>query len=173
MRILLTLTNDQLSIEKTNQFRLYKIERQYELENVSLATFVSRLFAFGIDCAIVFVFFIIVHLPYIINEFNEGKSNVVVHFEGFHNWLSLVIFLLYFGLYTYFSNGKTIGKKIFKIRVVSLLEERISLWHSFERAFGYGASFLEFGFGFFQYFIHHNRQTVHDRIAETIVVKEN
>jgi len=29
---------------------------------------------------------------------------------------------------------------------------------------------LEGGFGFLQYFIHPNRRTVHDRIAETIVV---
>lgn len=31
---------------------------------------------------------------------------------------------------------------------------------------------LEGGFGFLRYFIHHNRCCVHDRIAETIVVKE-
>jgi len=31
---------------------------------------------------------------------------------------------------------------------------------------------LEGGFGFFQYFLHHNRCCVHDRIAETIVIQE-
>ena len=40
-----------------------------------------------------------------------------------------------------------------------------------ERALGYGASLLEAGSGFFQYLIHPNRQTVHDRIAETVVVR--
>jgi uncharacterized RDD family membrane protein YckC len=59
-----------------------------------------------------------------------------------------------------------------KIRAVSLVERRLSLWHSFERALGYGASALEAFFGFFQYFIHPARRTVHDRIAETIVVTE-
>jgi hypothetical protein len=48
----------------------------------------------------------------------------------------------------------------------------MSLWHSFERALGYGASALEFGFGFVQYFIHPNRRTVHDRMAETIVIRD-
>jgi uncharacterized RDD family membrane protein YckC len=48
----------------------------------------------------------------------------------------------------------------------------MTIWHSFERALGYGASVLEFGFGFIQYFIHPNRRTVHDRIAETIVIRE-
>ena len=58
------------------------------------------------------------------------------------------------------------------IRVVSLTHHRLSLWHSIERALGYGASALELGFGFVQFFIEPNRRTVHDRIAETIVVKE-
>jgi hypothetical protein len=48
----------------------------------------------------------------------------------------------------------------------------MTLWNSLERSLGYGASFLEFGFGFLQYFIHPNRCTVHDRIAETIVIKD-
>ena len=58
-----------------------------------------------------------------------------------------------------------------KIRVISLVHERLTLWHSIERSLGYGASILEGGFGFMLYFIHPNRQTVHDRIAETIVIK--
>jgi hypothetical protein len=48
----------------------------------------------------------------------------------------------------------------------------MTLWHSIERALGYGAAALEFGFGFAQFFIHPYRRTVQDRIAETIVVKE-
>jgi len=56
--------------------------------------------------------------------------------------------------------------------VVSLVGERITLWQSVERALGYGASMLEAGTGFLQYFTHHNRCCVHDRIAETIVVSE-
>jgi uncharacterized RDD family membrane protein YckC len=59
-----------------------------------------------------------------------------------------------------------------KIRAVSLLHQRLSLWHSIERALGYLASSLEAFFGFFQYFIDPNHRTVHDRIAETIVVTE-
>jgi uncharacterized RDD family membrane protein YckC len=55
------------------------------------------------------------------------------------------------------------------IRVVSLVHHEISLWQSIERALGYAASSLEAGFGFLQYFTHPNCQTIHDRIAETIV----
>jgi len=55
---------------------------------------------------------------------------------------------------------------------MSLVHDRLGLWHAFERAIGYGASTLEFGFGFFHYFIRPDRRTIHDRIAETIVVAE-
>jgi len=79
---------------------------------------------------------------------------------------------LFFAASLYLGKGRTIGKRIMRIRVLSLVHDRVSLWHSVERALGYGASALEAGFGFLQYFIHPNRRTVHDRIAETIVVKE-
>ena len=80
--------------------------------------------------------------------------------------------VLYFGLSTYLSNGRTPGKKLFGVRVVSLVHERMSLWQSAERALGYGAAALECGFGFVQFFIHPYRRTAQDRLAETIVVKE-
>lgn len=69
----------------------------------------------------------------------------------------------YFGLSFYFGHGRTLGKRVMGIRAVSLTHEHLSLWHSMERALGYGASMLEGGFGFLQYFIHPNCQTVHDR----------
>lgn len=52
------------------------------------------------------------------------------------------------------------------------VHEHLSLWHCIERSLGYSASSLEAGFGFLQYFKHANAQTVHDRITETIVVRE-
>jgi uncharacterized RDD family membrane protein YckC len=88
-----------------------------------------------------------------------------------HHWYSLIFIVLYCGLSTYWGNGRTLGKRLMRIRVVSLVHERMTLWHSFERALGYGASALEFGFGYLQYFTHPNRRTVHDRIAEMIVVR--
>jgi len=87
--------------------------------------------------------------------------------------LKLLIPVLYFGLITWAANGYTLGKRIFKIRIVSTNHKRLTLWHSIERSLGYYASALEFGFGFIQYFIDYNRRTVHDRIAETIVIKVN
>jgi uncharacterized RDD family membrane protein YckC len=79
--------------------------------------------------------------------------------------------LLYFGLFLRFTNGLTPGKRLLGIRVVSLTQDRLGFWQSLERALGYGASALEGGFGFFQYFLNPNHQCAHDRLAETIVVR--
>jgi uncharacterized RDD family membrane protein YckC len=100
----------------------------------------------------------------------SGDVNLRLNF--FDNWYSVVWLVAYFGLATWIGNGRTPGKRLLRIRVLSLSRERLSLWQSVERALGYGASALEFGFGFFQYYLHPNRRTVHDRIAETIVVDE-
>ena len=68
--------------------------------------------------------------------------------------ISVVVGVLYFGLGTFLGKGATPGKRALGIRVVSLVHERMSLWHSIERALGYAASSLEAGFGFLQYFTH-------------------
>jgi RDD family len=110
-------------------------------------------------------------VEYCWQRYLEHKENIVIRLDV-HEWRSLIVIVLYFGLCTYFTNGKTIGKWMLRIRVVSLTQQRVSLWQSMERALGYGASALEAGFGFLQFFINRNRQCVHDRIAETIVVDE-
>lgn len=109
---------------------------------------------------------------YIGNESARMAELEGVPLASFKARAALIYFVLFIAASNYIGNGATIGKKIMKIRAVSLVHHRLSLWHSVERALGYGASALEGFFGFFQYFIHPTRRTVHDRIAETIVVSE-
>jgi uncharacterized RDD family membrane protein YckC len=97
-------------------------------------------------------------------------GDVSIRFGFFDSWDSVVWLVAYFALGTYFGHGQTPGKRLCRIRVVSLAHERLGFWHALERALGYGASTLEGGFGFFQYFLRDDRRTVHDRIAETIVI---
>jgi uncharacterized RDD family membrane protein YckC len=80
--------------------------------------------------------------------------------------------LAYFGVFVRITNGYTPGKRLMRIRIVSLEHARVSRWQGMERALGYGASALEGGFGFIQYFFYKNHTCTHDRIAETIVVQE-
>lgn len=143
------------------------------LKGKTLAPFPARAVAFVIDFTLAFFLFsgILIAGSKVLGAMGAFDTDKHVNLKfNFSNWYSIVFIVFYFGLFTYFGKGKTPGKWLLGIRVVSLLHERISLWHSIERALGYGASALEFGFGFVQYFIHPNRQTVHDRIAETIVI---
>ena len=153
-------------------FNPHETTRLMELDGVKLAPFFRRAAAFYIDLiiAILLAVALIAGYTYFTGGFN---NNADLKFEfNFENWYSLVGLVLYFGLATYFGNGKTLGKKLLKIRVVSLTHSKMTFFQSVERALGYGASFLEAGFGFIQFFINPNRRTVHDRIAETIVVDE-
>jgi uncharacterized RDD family membrane protein YckC len=136
-----------------------------------LATFKARAGAFLIDFFVVVLLSIPVGLLLEYRKLAQGHD-VRLHIDPFHDWWSLAVLVLYSGLATYFGHGQTLGKRLLRIRVLSLTHDHLSLWHAVERALGYGASALEGGFGFVQYFIHPNRQTTHDRIAETIVVAE-
>lgn len=162
------------------RYNAHETERMRELHGAGLASFKSRAIAFAIDFLLGGILFM---LPFVLLALMAGGGRLrfrvgtpahdgTINLNFFGNWISVLWWVVYFGFATYFGNGRTPGKRLMRIRVVSLVEERLSLWHSIERALGYGASALEFGFGFMQYFVHRNRRTVHDRIAETIVVAE-
>lgn len=146
------------------------------VDGIPLAPFWRRGIALAMDFLIAGTLFMLIVYPISLLLFRlkviQPEEELILKMNFFQNWYSIIWLVLYFGLATYWSNGKTPGKALVKIRIVSLVHERIGLWHSIERALGYGASALEFGFGFIQYFIHPNKRTVHDRIAETIVVLE-
>jgi uncharacterized RDD family membrane protein YckC len=161
---------------KISVYKGHESARMAELEGMPLASFRARLVAFGIDFAIAAVSFVALGMGSAVAALKLGwlKGDIHVEFDPFHHehWQSLIYFAVFMAASNYIVNGATIGKRVMKIRAVSLVHHRLSLWHSVERALGYGASALEGMFGFFQYFIHPNHRTVHDRIAETIVVSE-
>lgn len=143
------------------------------LTGVPLATFGQRAAAFAIDFFLVIVTFAPIEWvrQYLVLLYGHQPINIRIEFD-FHQWTNVIWMVVYFGLFVWKTNGLTPGKRLMRIRVVSLTHDRIGLWQATERALGYGASVLEGGFGFIQYFIHPNRCCVHDRIAETIVVNE-
>jgi uncharacterized RDD family membrane protein YckC len=147
--------------------------RQQALQGIELAPFIPRAAAFLVDMVIAGVLFVsgkgLVE-SVLLKRRGTPESSLTFSLHG--EWTDTLWLIVYFGLSFYLGKGQTIGKRLFRIRVISLTHERISLWHSVERALGYVASTLEGGFGFVQFFIHPNRQTVHDRIAETIVARD-
>ena len=167
---------------KAGTFNPHESARADSLAGVPLAPFGRRLAAYLIDMILVFGTYgpAMAGLRYLLfdllgmREDLYRSAHVQVRFE-FHmvTEVAWVLWLvLYFGLSVWKTNGLTLGKRALRIRVVSLTHERITFWQSMERALGYGASALEAGFGFLQYFLYPNHRCVHDRIAETIVIQD-
>jgi uncharacterized RDD family membrane protein YckC len=154
-------------------FDPHETARAQELEGQPLAAFWQRAAAFAIDIVTVLAICIPAELAWhYLTMRHEGQPATIRMSFDLRELEDLAWLVVYAGLSVWWSNGLTVGKRLLGIRVVSLKQKKITLWQSVERSLGYGASALEGGFGFIQYFIHHNRQCVHDRIAETIVVKE-
>ena len=158
--------------QKGRRYNPHETARMDSLAGVPLASFAARAIAYLIDFLLITITYVPVRLlaHWLMGDFKrEPDIRVEV---TFHDPWSLAWIVLYFAVSVYLGNGKTIGKKITGIRVVSIAHEKITLWTAVERALGYGASALELGFGFLQFFIHPNRCCVHDRIAETIVIRD-
>ena len=66
--------------------------------------------------------------------------------------------------------GHTIGKRIMRIKVVKLDGSPLNLFESFGRYGGYTAGIATGLLGFLQIFWDPNRQTIQDKIAETLVL---
>lgn len=81
-------------------------------------------------------------------------------------------FGLYFTATTAMWQGRTPGKRLFGIRVISLTGKPIGWWASFERFGGYAAGFATGLLGFLQVLWDDNRQGIHDKIAATAVIRE-
>jgi uncharacterized RDD family membrane protein YckC len=161
---------------RAGKFHPHEPARAESLAGTALASFGARAAAFAIDFFLVVLAYspLYIGIDYLLLRWRGvSPQDMKIHVEfGFHEIGSVVALVVYFGLLAYLWNGRTLGKRLMRIRAVSLVSERITLWQAIERALGYGASALEGGFGFVQYFIHGNHCCVHDRIAETIVVKE-
>ena len=179
-----------------DKFSAKETEWMLELDGIPLAGFWRRAFAIMIDGIFVTIIFSVVasaltmgymavthtrptftvngKIPHTEEEIEKREPQLERGGEskGLSVVEDVVIPVLYFGLLTWKGKGRTPGKRLMKIRVVSIVHRHLSLWHSVERALGYGAAALEGGFGFVQYFIHPYRRCVQDRIAETIVVTE-
>lgn len=162
-------------LRETRHFHAHETARFDALSGLQLASFKQRFWAIAIDFLIIAV---AKSLLGIHKHHNKEEAEALTTFWSLcvtfaHKIEELIEATLYFAVALKLGNGQTIGKKLMKIRVLSLTHHEVGWWQSIERALGYGASLLEGGFGFLQYFINRNRQTVHDRIAETIVVDES
>ena len=156
---------------KMKHFHAHETARTDELDGLPLASFWQRALGFGIDMLLTLAVWVpvVIGWQYLVMQEMHGHTSLHLHWRS-GDEESAIFLVAYAAVANYLGNGQTPGKWVARTRAVSLTHERMGKWQSFERALGYGASFLEAGFGFLQYFFVRNRQCVHDRIAETIVV---
>jgi hypothetical protein len=79
---------------------------------------------------------------------------------------------LYFTGFVALWRGQTPGKRLLGIRVLRLDGKPMGFWMSFERFGGYAAGLFTGLTGFAQVYWDPNRQMIHDKIVETVVVRE-
>lgn len=79
---------------------------------------------------------------------------------------------LYFTAMLALWRGRTPGKRALGIRVIRLNGEPLGWFASFERFGGYAAALATGTLGFFQILWDRNRQGVHDKISETVVIRD-
>lgn len=82
-------------------------------------------------------------------------------------WLAV-----YFTAFLAMWRGQTPGKRLFRIRVMRLDGQPLGWWMSFERFGGYAASASVGLLGFAQILWDRNRQGLHDKACETVVIRE-
>ncbi len=132
-------------------------------QGLKRAPFYRRAIAMMLDFVAAAVLFTsIVVIPIIMLErrrvIDFGDRDITFSFYG--NWYSILWLVLYFALLTWLMNGRTVGKWLCGIRVVSLTEDRIRFMASLKRAFG---------FGLFQSLPGKTKISKHDRMVGTIV----
>lgn len=194
-------TNKRDPYRKLRRYDSRETEQMQALQGTPLASFKSRGAAFIIDLMFSLVFFFLLIALWCAGEYflrhgsgtsgqttfqdtlleelsnaglalrNPRTGDYTISVDPFKGALPSLVVGTYFALFTFLGNGRTPGKWLFNLRTISLVHTRMTLWQSIERSLGYFVSAAEGGFGFIQYFIHPNRRTTHDRIAETIVVK--
>ncbi|RTR37874.1 RDD family protein [Shewanella canadensis] len=112
------------------------------------------------------------HLEKLDEDDAEGEYSLISWAKGILNDLGLGFgwAAFYFTVFTAWFDGQTLGKKLFRIRVIQLDGTGLSLWDAFGRYGGYGAGFATGLLGFLQIYWDANRQAIQDKISATVVI---
>ena len=78
--------------------------------------------------------------------------------------------IVYFSLLPAWWGGQTVGKKLFRLRVVELTGKPMTVMRCLKRYGGYAAGMATGGLGFMQVLWDANRQAIQDKTAHTVVI---
>jgi uncharacterized RDD family membrane protein YckC len=146
------------------------------------AGFWRRLGAYTVDCAIIFFIFIILasiaSLAFFSGAISGNSKNFIAGLADPARFSSIMIliwiFYIFFNIsyFTYFhgTTGRTPGKMLFGLQVISTEGASISFGIAFLRAVGYLVSGALFNLGFIWVAFDKRKQGWHDKIAGTVVI---
>lgn len=141
-------------------------------EQIVYAGFFVRLFAYFIDSFILGAGLLIVKIPvFICRVVVEDFPLTRQVFFSFSAWdiILYVIGVAYFVLLTYFT-GRTLGKRLLRIRVVSS-EEKLTLWSVIYReTIGRYLCTLAIWIGYIVIGVDSQKRGFHDMLADTRVI---
>jgi len=121
--------------------------------------------------------FIDLMLIWLVFEFIEGISQTKLFMftdslSGFMSSISLIILWLYFSLMESSEYQASVGKMCLGLKVTDLDSKKLSFVRATGRTFSKLVSILTLGIGFIMIGLTDNKQGLHDRIADTLVVKK-
>lgn len=101
---------------------------------------------------------------------NQMELNAVFSLTSLYSVIGISTF--YHTFLLVWLEGHTLGKLFMGIKVVKLNSEKLGYYDSFDRHSGYAAALGSFGLGFLQIFTDKNRQSISDKIASTVVIRD-
>lgn len=133
------------------------------------ATFGRRLLALILDS-------IVVSIPANIFAAVLGSGVIVtggggIHYHSGGSGLQTIFFVLYEALLIAYCNGQTVGKRAMGIRVVARGGQPVSVGMAFVRALMKIVSGMALCLGYLWMLWDPNKQTWHDKVADTYVVR--
>ncbi len=146
---------------------------QSENKGLAIASLPDRAAATFVDGLILAIIVGVIVAPFrkqlLYSILNEDVTSYVENFSIII-CICLVSFFAYQTLFVFFK-GATVGKMIFKIRVVNLWSaDTPRLADAFLRSFAWLLSALPLGLPFLEIFSNPQRRSLHDRINDTVVV---
>jgi uncharacterized RDD family membrane protein YckC len=144
-----------------------EIIERFEQENITLASFSKRFFAYIIDEVIVSFLFILIYLQSVGDQGSVEETIIMIN--------SMVVYIMALKVlyHTFFVTmyGATLGKIFLKIKVISVNDlENPKVIFSLARAMGRLVSESLFYLGFVWAFMNPKRETWHDKVGKTLVV---
>lgn len=137
------------------------------------ASLFVRMIAGFIDCLVIVTALFLLFIA-IIPGYADPETLTLAKISGtiaLFFFSSIFVSVFYF-TYLTMGDGKTIGKSLFGLRVVTTSGDKLTFIRSFTRTLCYGLSALPCFAGFYLAFIL-RRRTFHDLASGTVVIEEN